>query len=107
MAQVDVQIGPPPVRVEPEPRPGVVIEEERRRPGVVTEGPEGRPRDHDALAKRNAQWCDSDGKGAGVHPLRCRRSRHREPLRHVMGAPETSLRTLGSYVSGKPMGLVA
>ena len=45
LAQVDVQVGPPPVRVEPEPRPGVVIEEERRRPGVVIGGPEGRPRD--------------------------------------------------------------
>jgi hypothetical protein len=45
LAQVDVQVGALPVRVEPEPRPGVVIEEERRRPGVVTEGPEGRPRD--------------------------------------------------------------
>src|SRR4051812_391637 len=39
LAQVDVQVGPPPVRVEPEPRPGVVIEEERRRPSVVIEGP--------------------------------------------------------------------
>ena len=45
LAQVDVQVGPPPVRVEPEPRRGVVIEEERRRPGVVIGGPEGRPRD--------------------------------------------------------------
>ena len=44
LAQVDVQVGGPQVRVEPEPRPGVVIEEERRRPGVVTEGTEGRPR---------------------------------------------------------------
>jgi hypothetical protein len=51
MAQVDVQVGAPRVRVEPEPRPGVVIEEERRRPGVVTEGPERRPGDCTMLSQ--------------------------------------------------------
>jgi hypothetical protein len=44
LAQIDVQIGPPAVRVEEERRPGVVIEE-RRRPGVVIEGTDGRTRD--------------------------------------------------------------
>ena len=44
LAQIDVQIGPPPVHVEEERRPGVVIEE-RRRPGVVIESTDGRTRD--------------------------------------------------------------
>ena len=39
LAQVDVQIAPPAVRIEEDRRPGVVIEERRRvAPGVVIEG---------------------------------------------------------------------
>jgi hypothetical protein len=44
LAQVDVRVGPPAVRIEEERRPGVVIEERRRvAPGVVIE--DGRRRD--------------------------------------------------------------
>jgi hypothetical protein len=46
LAQIDVQVGPPAVRIEEERRPGVVIEERRRPgPGVVIEGTDGRRRD--------------------------------------------------------------
>ena len=73
LAQVDIQVGPPPGRVEPEPRPGVVIEEERRRPGVVIGGPEGRPRDCTTRSQSETRnGVTVDGKGAGVHPLRSR-----------------------------------
>jgi hypothetical protein len=46
LAQVDIRVGPPAVRIEEERRPGVVIEERRRPgPGVVIEGTDGRRRD--------------------------------------------------------------
>ena len=46
LAQIDVQIAPPAVRIEEDRRPGVVIEERRRvAPGVVIEGTDGRRRD--------------------------------------------------------------
>ena len=56
LAQVDIRVGPPAVRIEEERRPGVVIEERRRPgPGVVIEGTDGRRRATEAGDVRQSQ----------------------------------------------------
>jgi hypothetical protein len=118
LAQVDVQIAPPAVRIEEDRRPGVVIEERRRvAPGVVIEGTDGRRRDcvtrSESETRNGVRLRSASGiavkAGAHLPGVKCPVSGGHFPLRRKVppetgGSPATLLATSSwcALAGGRP-----